>query len=153
MKFIVFTDGGARGNPGPAAIGAVIANEKGEPLKKYGQVIGEATNNEAEYQAVIFVLKKIKALFGKTKAKQSEIEINSDSELMVRQLNHQYKIQEENLQPLFFKVWNLMTDFKRISFTHVARTKNKEADRLLNQALDEQGREISLPGMGQKKRF
>jgi ribonuclease HI len=153
MKFIVFTDGGARGNPGPAAIGAVIANEKGEAVKKYGQAIGEATNNEAEYQAVIFALKKIKALFGKTKAKQSEIEVCSDSELMVRQMNHQYKIQEENLQPFFFKIWNLMTDFKKVEFRHIGRGKNKEADRLVNQALDEQGREISLPGMGQKKGF
>lgn len=147
MKFIVFTDGGARGNPGPAAIGAVIANEKGETIKKYGQGIGEATNNEAEYQAVIFALKKIKALFGKAKARQAEIEVCSDSELLVRQLNHQYKIQEENLQPLFFMVWNLMTDFRKVEFRHIVRGKNKEADRLVNQALDEQGRELSLPGI------
>lgn len=153
MKIIIHTDGGARGNPGPAGIGIVILNEKGETIKKYGQYIGETTNNEAEYQAVIFALKKVKLLFGKNKTKQMEIEFNSDSELLVKQLNHQYKVKEENLQPLFFKIWNLMIDFKEVSFKHVRRNKNKEADRLVNQALDSQGCEAALPGMNQKKRF
>ena len=91
-KFIVFTDGGARGNPGPAALGYVIKNERGETLKEHGEYIGEKTNNEAEYRAPIFALKKIKALWGKEKAKKTEVQIFSDSQLVVRQLNRKYKV-------------------------------------------------------------
>ncbi|NQV00563.1 MAG: ribonuclease HI family protein [Parcubacteria group bacterium] len=143
MKLVIYVDGGARGNPGPSAIGVVIIQD-GQTIKKYSEFIDEATNNQAEYQAVIFALKKVKLLFGKKKAKEIEIEFCSDSELIVKQLNHQYKIKEEDLQPFFLKVWNLMLDFKQISFKHISREKNKEADRLVNQALDEQGREQPL---------
>jgi len=143
MKITIYTDGGARGNPGPAAIGAVII-QNGQIIKKYSEFIDEATNNQAEYQAVIFALKKVKLLFGKKKAKETEIEFYSDSELIIKQLNHQYKIKEEELQPLFIKTWNLILDFKQVIFKHIPREKNKEADRLVNQALDEQGREQAL---------
>jgi len=143
MKLTIYTDGGARGNPGPAAIGVVIYQE-GQPFKKYSEFIGTATNNEAEYQAVIFALKKVKLLFGKKKAKKMEIEFFIDSELIVKQINHQYKIKEENLQPLFIKVWNLMLDFDQIKFSHIPREKNKEADRLLNQELDAQEKKQTL---------
>lgn len=136
MKFIIYTDGGSRGNPGPAAIGVVVCNEKGEPIKKYSQAIGETTNNEAEYQAVIFALKKAKALYRKDKMAQSEIEIQIDSELVVKQLNHEYKIEEPNIQKLFLKVWNLMLDFGDVKFVSIPREENKEADRLVNQVLD-----------------
>lgn len=136
MKFIIYTDGGSRGNPGPAAIGIVIANEKGEPIRKYGEQIGETTNNEAEYQAVIFALKKIRALYGKEEMAKAEIEIRMDSELVAKHLNHEYKIMEPNIQQLFLKVWNLMLDFGAIKFVSVPREQNKEADRLVNQALD-----------------
>ncbi|MCK4520312.1 ribonuclease HI family protein [Candidatus Parcubacteria bacterium] len=138
-KIIIYTDGGSRGNPGPSAIGVVISDEKGNTLKEYFQYLGDGiTNNEAEYQAVIFALKKIKLLFGKEKAYNSEIEINSDSELLVNQLNGKYKILEPNLQPLFLKVWNLKIDFKKLTFKSIPREQNKEADRLVNQALDAQ---------------
>ena len=90
MKIIINTDGGSRGNPGPAAVGIVIENEKGEVIKEYNQYLGEATNNEAEYQAVIFGLKKVKALFGKEKIKEITIEVRADSELIVNQLSHKY---------------------------------------------------------------
>jgi len=136
MKLIVYTDGGSRGNPGPAAIGVVVLNEKDEPLKKYSETIGDTTNNEAEYQAVIFALKKIKALYGKEEMAQAEIEMRIDSELVVKQLNHEYKIEEPNIQKLFLKVWNLMLDFGEIKFVAIPREKNKEADKLVNQALD-----------------
>jgi ribonuclease HI len=136
-KIIVYTDGGSRGNPGPAALGVVICNEKKEPLKKYSLFLGEATNNEAEYQAVIFALKKLKALFGKKLAKNSEVEIKSDSELLVKQLSGFYKILDSKIIPLFIKVWNLKVDFKKIKFTFIPREKNKEADRLVNEALKE----------------
>lgn len=140
-KIVMYTDGGARGNPGPAGIGIVIQNEKGNAIKSYGEAIGEATNNEAEYQAVIFALKKIKLLFGKEKVKQMAIEFRMDSELVVEQLSNRYKIKGENLQKRFMEIRNLLIDAGgNVSFTHVPREQNKAADRLVNDALDkEQG--------------
>lgn len=142
MKIIINTDGGSRFNPGPSAIGVVIASEK-EVLKKYGEVIEDGTNNEAEYKAVIFALQKAKILFGKNKAKEMEIEVKMDSELVVKQLNHQYRLKQEHIQKLFIQVWNLIMEFKSVDFKHIPREKNKEADRLVNEALD-QGKEIKL---------
>jgi len=139
-KIIIYTDGGSRGNPGPAAIGVVFCNEKGQSIKEYSEYLGERfTNNEAEYKAVILSLKKFKALFGKKLAKNSEIQIKSDSELLVKQLNSQYKILDPKIQLLFLEVWNLKFDFKRVKFKSISRDKNKEADRLANEALDAQG--------------
>ena len=143
-KITIYTDGGSRGNPGPSATGVVFCNEKGEAFKKYSEVLGEATNNEAEYQAVIFALEKFKALFGKKLAKSTDIDIKSDSELLVKQLNGEYKILEPDLQPLFLKIWNLKLDFKKIKFSLIPREKNKEADMLVNEALDNQGRSQRL---------
>jgi len=143
MKIEIYTDGGSRGNPGPAGIGVVIKQEN-QIIKKYGEAIGKATNNIAEYQAAVFALKKVKLLFGKKKAKDVEIQVYMDSELIVKQMNHEYKIKEKDLQPLFLEIWNLMTDFKQVNFKHIPREENKEADELVNQALDNQGREQSL---------
>jgi len=136
-KIIMFTDGGSRGNPGKAAVGVLYCNEKGQPIKEYNQYLGDGiTNNEAEYQAVILGLKKFKALFGKGLAKSTDIEIRADSELMVKQLNGEYKIMDEKIKFLFIDVWNLKFDFKGLKFKLIPREKNKEADRLANQALD-----------------
>jgi len=135
-KVIIYTDGGSRGNPGPSAIGVVFCNERGQVIKKYAEKLEEGTNNEAEYQAVIFALKKFKALFGNTLAKSSEIEIRSDSELLIKQLNGEYKILDPKIQPLFLTVWNLKLDFKKIKFKLIRREQNKEADRLVNEAFD-----------------
>lgn len=135
-KIIIYTDGGSRGNPGPSAIGVVFYNEKGDIIKKYSETLGEKTNNEAEYEAVIFALKKFKALFGKKLAESSEVEVRADSELLVRQLNGEYKILEPNIQSLFLTVWNLKLDFKKVKFKLIHRGNNKEADRLVNEALD-----------------
>lgn len=135
-KLIIYTDGGSRGNPGEAAIGVVICDEKGNPIKEYGEAIGVKTNNEAEYAAVISALKKIKALFGKERSKKTEVNFKMDSEFVMKQLNGEYKIEEERMQPLFIAVWNLKMDFARVTFSHVRREQNKEADRLVNTALD-----------------
>ncbi len=140
-KVIIYTDGGARGNPGLAALGVVVCDGKGNAIKKYGEYIGTATNNEAEYLAVIFAIKKIRALFGKKRAKDIKIEIRSDSELLVNQINGKYKILEPDLQPLFLQIWNLCVEMPNISFVSVPREKTKEADRLVNETLDAQERE------------
>ncbi len=135
-RLIVYTDGGSRGNPGPAALGVAIADAKGKILKTYGETLGTKTNNEAEYEAVIFALKKIKALVGGKRACDMEIEVRADSELLVKQLNHEYKIESETVIPLFIKIWNALMDFKSVKFVHIPREKNKEADRMVNRALD-----------------
>jgi ribonuclease HI len=136
-KIIIYTDGGSRGNPGKAAIGVVFCNEKDQPIKKFGEYLGDnITNNEAEYSAVIFALKKFKAVFGKAIAQTSEVEIRADSELVVKQLNGEYKIENEKIQKFFMEIWNLKLDFEIVKFKHIPREKNSEADKLVNQALD-----------------
>lgn len=129
-KVIIYSDGGARGNPGPAAIGVLIGN------RKYSEAIGRTTNNIAEYQAVIFALTKLKTLVSKKETKNIEVELRLDSELIAKQLNGQYKILDSELQPLFIKVWNLKQDYRLVSFVHISREQNKEADKLVNEALD-----------------
>lgn len=136
----MYTDGGSRNNPGPAAVGVFIETLR----KQYGHYIGEKTNNEAEYEAVILGLKKIKQNIGKEKAKNAEIEIFLDSEFVARQMNHEYKVKEPELQKLFLEVWNLMLDFGKVAFNHIPRERNKVADKLVNQALDEKERQMSL---------
>ncbi len=134
-KYIIYTDGGARGNPGPAAIGIVI-NPLTSFCKKYGEKIGEATNNVAEYKAIIFALHKLQALIGKKAAKGAEVEIRMDSELAQKQLIGEYKIKDSGLQPLFIEIWNLKLDYKKVNFIHIPREQNKEADEMVNAALD-----------------
>ena len=135
-KLIIYTDGGSRGNPGLAGVGVVICNNKGQKIKEYSKDIGERTNNEAEYEAVIFALQKVKQLFGKEKTKNYESEIRMDSQLVARQLKGEYKIEEEKLFPLFIKIWNLKMNFGKIDFVEIPREKNREADRLANEAMD-----------------
>jgi ribonuclease HI len=138
-KLIIYTDGGSRGNPGSGAIGVVVCDSREKILKEYGEYLGEnITNNEAEYQAVIFAFKKVKALFGKEKVKNIELEIKSDSELLVKQLTGKYKIMEPKIQLLFIAAWNSKIEFKQVNFINIPREENKEADRLVNQALDNQ---------------
>lgn len=139
-KLILCTDGGSRGNPGKAALGVVIKDERERVIKEYGEYLGDSlTNNEAEYHAVLFGLKKIKHLFGGEKIKKITIEVRSDSDLLVNQLSGNFKIEGVTIIPLFVKIWNLRIDFGPIEFVHVPREKNQEADRLVNQALDREG--------------
>jgi len=138
-KIIIYTDGGSRGNPGKAAIGVVFCNEKDQPIKKFGEYLGDnLTNNEAEYSAVISALKKFKALFGKKISEVSDLEIRADSELVVKQLNGDYRLENEKIQKFFIEIWNLKFDFKSVKFKHIPREKNKEADRLVNEELDKE---------------
>ena len=102
-KIFLNTDGGSRGNPGRAGAGATLADERGAVLEKVSQFLGEMTNNEAEYRALILGLELVKKFLGREKAKQAEIVARLDSELVVKQLNGQYQIKEAGLQPLFIK--------------------------------------------------
>ncbi len=131
MKIIMNTDGGARGNPGPAGIGIVIGiNGKSHEVSKY---IGEATNNQAEYQAVIEALSWVKENI----PEESEIECYLDSELIVEQLNQRYKLKNEGLKPLFWQVRDLVMALGgKVIFKYISREKNKQADELVNEAID-----------------
>jgi len=132
------TDGGSRGNPGPAGAGVFIYNEKNEIIRKAHLFLGTMTNNEAEYQAVILGLETLKKVFGKEKLRNLDIVARLDSELVCKQLRGEYQVKEEKLVPLFMKIWNArVSDFPQISFEHIPREKNEEADKLANQAMDE----------------
>ena len=146
MKIVIYTDGGSRGNPGPAAIGVILTNERGKMIKEYAEKIGRATNNEAEYEAVIFALQKAKLLFGKRKIKTMNIDVKTDSEFVTKQLNGQYKILDRKIEQLFLKTWNLRVGLGKVKFTYVPRNKNIEADRLVNQALGPKKKMLGLFG-------
>lgn len=141
-KVIMYTDGGSRGNPGPAGAGVFICNDKGELIRKAHLFLGTVTNNEAEYQAVILGLETLKKFFGKDKIKVLPVEVRMDSELICRQLKGEYQVKEEKLVPFFMKIWNArVADFHNLSFVHIPREKNAEADKLANQAMDEGSQE------------
>ncbi len=135
-KLIIYTDGGARNNPGPAGIGVVIMDENREVATQISEYIGEATNNQAEYKAVIAAMRRAKEL------KASELEFYLDSELIVKQLNREYRVKDKDLAPLFLQIHNLSLSFKKIIFRHIPREENEEADRLVNLAID---RKIKTP--------
>ena len=135
-KVTVFTDGGARGNPGPAGIGVQILDEKNEVLGELSEYIGEATNNVAEYTAVQRALEHMITLFPDSKALQVDFKL--DSQLVERQLKGEYKVKEENLQTYFDAIKLCENEFASVTYTHVMREDNKEADRLVNEVLDAQ---------------
>lgn len=136
QKIIIHTDGGARGNPGPAGIGVVIEDESGEVLKEISEFIGEATNNIAEYHALIRALGEAKVLFGE-RTLELPFEVMMDSELVVRQMQGVYKVKEPALKEKFAMVALMrMEDFPNITFTHVRREKNTRADELVNESID-----------------
>ena len=142
-EIVIHTDGGSRGNPGQAGFGVVI--EYSGKKKEHSEYLGDKkTNNEAEYAALVFALKKAKSLVGKKNAKKSSVKCFTDSELMVKQLNHQYKIQNENIKDLFFEIWNLMLDFGKVEIIHIRREKNKRADQLANEAMDGNSNRMKL---------
>ncbi len=126
-----YTDGGSRGNPGPAAIGAVVEIIATGERHEYKRYIGETTNNQAEYQALLLALERAKELGAK------EVECRLDSELVVKQMRGEYKVKDPELGKLFIRIHNLITDFRKITYTHIRREFNKDADRLVNEALDE----------------
>ncbi|MDZ4229985.1 MAG: ribonuclease HI family protein, partial [Candidatus Veblenbacteria bacterium] len=123
------TDGGARGNPGPAAIGVVIEDGDGKVIMEFGRYLGEKTNNQAEYQALLVALEEAKGL-GAT-----EVRCYLDSELVVKQLKQEYRVKDKELASLFVKVLNLGHSFKQVSYHHVRREQNKRADALVNRTL------------------
>lgn len=129
-RIVAHIDGGSRGNPGPAAAGFVLNDANGTRLQAKGLVLGEATNNVAEYTALA------KALEAARQMGAEEVVVFSDSELLVKQINGQYKVKSEQIAPLFQQAIDLLGRFKSWKVRHVSRERNKEADKLVNQALD-----------------
>ncbi|MHB8841187.1 MAG: ribonuclease HI family protein [Candidatus Aquicultor sp.] len=135
----MYSDGAARGNPGPAGAGALIKNAKGDVLVEVSAYLGETTNNIAEYKALILALEQA------IQYKPEEIEIRADSELMVKQLNGEYKVKNEGLKPLHDRVKKLLAGCRRAEIKHIYRNENSAADELANKAIDEfENREESL---------
>jgi ribonuclease H / adenosylcobalamin/alpha-ribazole phosphatase len=130
VKAKLWTDGGARGNPGPAAYGYVLEAENGTVLAAHGEAIGEATNNVAEYRALVAGLEKALELA------VHELEVVSDSELLVKQMRGEYKVKNETLRELNDEAGRLARRLRRVAYTAVRREHNELADRLVNEALD-----------------
>ncbi|HEX3243711.1 MAG TPA: ribonuclease HI family protein [Solirubrobacterales bacterium] len=127
---VVNVDGGSRGNPGPAAVGVVVRDGDGEILEEVGRRIGDATNNVAEYRALLLGIERARELGG------TELELVGDSELIVRQVKGEYKVKDAGLRELHSEVMHSLTPFERWSIRHVRRESNAEADRLVNVTLD-----------------
>ncbi|HMJ03017.1 MAG TPA: ribonuclease HI family protein [Conexibacter sp.] len=130
MKVVVHVDGGARGNPGPAAIGVVVANADGAPIEQLGETIGATTNNVAEYRALLRGLERARALGA------SEVEVVGDSELVAKQVVGQYKVKHAGLKPLHAEALQALAGFDRWQVRTVPRAQNAAADALVNAALD-----------------
>jgi ribonuclease HI len=130
VKALLWTDGGARGNPGPAAFAYVLEAEDGTVLDARGEAIGVATNNVAEYSALVAGLERA------VEAGVRELEVRSDSELMVKQMRGEYRVKNRDLQSLFLAASRAAREVGRVTYTHVRREHNELADRLVNEALD-----------------
>ncbi|MBT7007350.1 ribonuclease HI family protein [Candidatus Falkowbacteria bacterium] len=131
MKLIIQTDGGSRGNPGPSAAGVVIYDENKKELERFGTFLDTQTNNYAEYMGVVIALERAVEMGA------DEIDFKLDSELLVKQLNREYKVKNPALAQLFLKIYNLQSKVKKVTYAHVYREDNKEADRVVNEILDE----------------
>ena len=130
MRVLLYTDGGARGNPGPAAFAYVLQTEDGTVLASRGEAIGVATNNVAEYSALVAGLRRA------VDAGVAELEVRSDSELMVKQMRGEYRVKNRDLQTLFVEASRAAREVGRVTYVHVRREHNELADRLVNEALD-----------------
>jgi ribonuclease HI len=129
-RLTIYVDGASRGNPGPAAVGVVIKDEKGITTLKASSSIGRATNNQAEYTALIMALQEAKRL------RASHVEIRTDSQLMAQQITGNYRVRNAHIRPLFEQAMRLLTTFQHCSIDHIPRDLNSEADALANEALD-----------------
>lgn len=129
-KAELYTDGGARGNPGPAGIGVVLKRKTQNVKRKIKKYIGTATNNQAEYQALIAGLELAR------REKVDELKVFMDSELIVKQMQGEYRVKNPDLKPLFAQAMALTNKFSAVSFHHIPREKNKAADKLVNEAID-----------------
>ncbi len=140
-RLTVYTDGAARGNPGPAGAGVHIEDEHGTHVAEAGEFLGKTTNNVAEYRALLLGLARARELGA------SEVEIRADSELVIRQMTGEYRVRNAGLLDLYRQAQELERAFRRVEYVHIARAENCRADRLANQAIDLEG-ELSSASRG-----
>ncbi len=136
MKFTIHADGGSRGNPGPSGAGAMIRDELGNSVASVSQFLGTRTNNFAEYEAVILAFETLKKLVPKGKRNSTEVVVKLDSELVVKQANKLYKVKHPVMKEQFARLMEVAEAFGKVSFTHVPRAQNNDADALANEAMD-----------------
>lgn len=137
MTFTLYADGGARGNPGPAGSGAVVFDTEGKRVVEVSDYLGNATNNIAEYEAVLRGLTKLKNEYAEGFFCHTPLIVRMDSELVIKQLRGEYKVKHPNLVPRYLEIKNLVArHFPKITFEHVRREFNKDADELANKAMD-----------------
>jgi ribonuclease HI len=129
-KISLYSDGASRGNPGPSGVGVLILDSSGNKLKEFSKYIGHATNNIAEYSALIYALDEALML------KADEVIAHVDSELVCKQINGEYKVKDEKIRPLFDKAMHILRSFKSFEVKHIDRSRNKEADKLANKAIN-----------------
>lgn len=129
-RIVIYVDGGSRGNPGPSGVGVVIHDANAKKIKEISKYIGETTNNIAEYNALLYGLEEALIL------RADEIVINLDSELVAKQLTGDYRVKDPGLKPLFERAMNMLKGFKNFEVRHIEREKNKEADKLVNRAIN-----------------
>lgn len=134
--FSIHGDGGSRGNPGPSGAGAMIRDEFGSSVATVSEFLGHRTNNYAEYESVILALEKVAALVGKGKTDATTVAVKMDSELVVKQMKGLYKVKHPVLKTQYARLQHIAGAFKEVTFTHVPRAQNKDADALANEAMD-----------------
>ncbi|MBC7264354.1 MAG: ribonuclease HI family protein [Chloroflexi bacterium] len=144
-RIIIYCDGAARGNPGPAGIGAVLTDERGRELARVQEYIGRATNNQAEYKALIRALRRAAAWDAQ------DVEIRADSELLVRQLREEYRVRNPALRKLWQEVKNLLRPYRAVRIVHVPRHENYLPDTLANAAIDNRQKHITTRGTREAK--
>ncbi len=135
MRFTIHADGGSRGNPGPAGAGAVIRDNDGTVIGEVADFLGHTTNNVAEYTAIVRGIELLLLRLG-VEAKTATVDVEMDSKLVVEQMKGNYKIKHPNLKPLAARVKEMIPCFQKVTFTHIPREKNKDADALANKAMD-----------------
>lgn len=131
LRLRLYSDGAARGNPGPAGAGAVLVEPSGQVVDKLGKFLGRQTNNYAEYQGMLLGLKRARELGVR------EVEVFADSELMIRQLGGRYQVKSPTLRPLYLETLQVLNDFERVKLVHVPREMNRAADEMSNKAIEE----------------
>lgn len=136
VRFTIHADGGARGNPGPSGAGAVIRDARGSIVASVSQFLGHQTNNFAEYEAVILAFEALKKLVPATKRNKTEVVVKLDSELIVKQMKKEYKVKHPVMKDQFARLAQIASAFGKVSFTHVPREQNSDADALANSAMD-----------------
>jgi len=129
-KLLIYIDGAARGNPGPAGIGVLILDENKKKVKEYFKYLGQATNNIAEYSALVYALQEAHMLGAK------DVSLHMDSELVAKQIKGEFRVKNKNLKPLFEQALHLINGLDKVEVKHIDRSLNKEADRLANKAIN-----------------